>query len=56
MKVSILVPVYNERTLVRRSLQAVLDAPLPENESVEPQHVVHLRKGLSRDQVREGAF
>jgi glycosyltransferase involved in cell wall biosynthesis len=31
MKLSILVPVYNERTLVRRSLQAVLEAPLPEN-------------------------
>src|SRR5688572_27633110 len=31
MKVSILVPVYNERTLVRRSLEAVLEAPLPEN-------------------------
>ena len=31
MKVSILVPVYNERTLVRRSLEAVIEAPLPEN-------------------------
>ncbi len=30
MKVSILVPVYNERTLVERSLAAVLSAPLPE--------------------------
>ncbi|MBM3811571.1 MAG: glycosyltransferase [Acidimicrobiia bacterium] len=30
MKVSILVPVFNERTLVRRSLDAVLSAPLPE--------------------------
>lgn len=30
MKVSILVPVYNERTLVERSLDAVLHAPLPE--------------------------
>ena len=30
MKVSILVPVYNERTLVERSLAAVLAAPLPE--------------------------
>jgi glycosyltransferase involved in cell wall biosynthesis len=31
MKLSILVPVYNERTLVERSLDAVLNAPLPEN-------------------------
>jgi glycosyltransferase involved in cell wall biosynthesis len=31
MKLSILVPVYNERTLVERSLQQVLAAPLPEN-------------------------
>ncbi len=31
MKVSILVPVYNERTLVERSLEAVIQAPLPEN-------------------------
>ena len=31
MKLSILVPVYNERTLVERSLEAVLGAPLPEN-------------------------
>ncbi len=31
MKVSILVPVYNERTLVERSLEAVINAPLPEN-------------------------
>ena len=30
MKVSILVPVYNERTLVRRSIEAVIRAPLPE--------------------------
>jgi glycosyltransferase involved in cell wall biosynthesis len=28
---SILIPVYNERAVVRRSLQAVLDAPLPED-------------------------
>jgi hypothetical protein len=32
------------------------DAPLPENESVEPEHVVTLRQGLAEDQVREGAF
>lgn len=31
MKLSILVPVYNERTLVERSLEAVLNAPVPEN-------------------------
>jgi glycosyltransferase involved in cell wall biosynthesis len=30
MKLSILVPVFNERTLVARSLTAVLNAPLPE--------------------------
>ena len=30
LKLSILIPVYNERTVVRRSLQQVLDAPLPE--------------------------
>jgi glycosyltransferase involved in cell wall biosynthesis len=28
---SILIPVYNERTVVERSLEAVLNAPLPEN-------------------------
>jgi glycosyltransferase involved in cell wall biosynthesis len=31
VKLSILIPVYNERTLVERSLQAVLDAPVPED-------------------------
>ena len=31
MKLSILVPVYNERTLVERSLEAVLNAPVPED-------------------------
>src|SRR5262245_27307994 len=31
MKLSILVPVYNERTVVERSLSLVLAAPLPEN-------------------------
>jgi glycosyltransferase involved in cell wall biosynthesis/phospholipid N-methyltransferase len=31
MKLSILVPVYNERAVVERSLAQVLDAPLPEN-------------------------
>jgi hypothetical protein len=32
------------------------DVPLPENESVDPQHVVHLREGLTKGQVREGRF
>ena len=31
MLLSILIPVYNERTVVERSLRLVLDAPLPEN-------------------------
>ena len=31
MKLSILIPVYNERTVVERSLALVLTAPLPEN-------------------------
>src|SRR3974390_3163699 len=31
MPLSILIPVYNERTVIERSLSAVLDAPLPEN-------------------------
>ncbi|MCX6638632.1 MAG: bifunctional glycosyltransferase/class I SAM-dependent methyltransferase [Acidobacteria bacterium] len=31
MKLSILIPVYNERTVVERSLAQVLAAPLPEN-------------------------
>ena len=31
MLLSILIPVYNERTVIERSLSAVLDAPLPEN-------------------------
>ncbi len=30
LKLSILIPVYNERTVVRRSLEQVLNAPLPE--------------------------
>ena len=32
------------------------DVPLPENESVTPEHVVHLRSGLAEGQVREGRF
>ncbi len=32
------------------------DAPLPENAPVDPEHVIQLRRGLSRDQVREGRF
>lgn len=31
MKLSILIPVYNERTVVEKSIGQVLDAPLPEN-------------------------
>src|SRR3984893_5871872 len=31
MRLSILIPVYNERTMVERSLAQVLNAPLPEN-------------------------
>jgi glycosyltransferase involved in cell wall biosynthesis len=31
VKLSILIPVYNERTVVERSIAQVLDAPLPEN-------------------------
>jgi hypothetical protein len=30
--------------------------PLPENESVDPQHIVSLKKGLEKNQVREGEF
>jgi hypothetical protein len=32
------------------------DVPLPENDSVTPGKVVHLRKGLRKGQVREGTF
>jgi hypothetical protein len=32
------------------------DNPLPENESVDPDNIVKLRKGLKRGQVREKAF
>ena len=32
------------------------DCPLPENESVSPQNVIHLRGGLRKGQVREGRF
>ena len=32
------------------------DVPLPENESVTPEHIVKLRGGLKKDQVREGSF
>ena len=31
MKLSILMPVYNERTVVQRCISQVLTAPLPEN-------------------------
>jgi len=31
MLLSILIPVYNERTVVEKSLALVLSAPLPEN-------------------------
>jgi hypothetical protein len=30
--------------------------PLPENETARPKRVIRLRRGLSRDQVREGTF
>ncbi len=32
------------------------DVPLPENQSVTPEKVVQLRKGLKKGQVREGSF
>jgi len=32
------------------------DVPLPDNESVTPESIVELRKGLAQDQVREGRF
>ncbi len=32
------------------------DVPLPENQAVTPETVVKLRRGLARNQVREGAF
>lgn len=32
------------------------DAQLPENESVTPERVIELRRGLKPGQVREGAF
>jgi hypothetical protein len=32
------------------------DNPLPENESVDPDHVVKIRKNLKKNQVREGQF
>lgn len=32
------------------------DVPLPENDSVKPEKVVHLREGLRKGQVREGSF
>jgi hypothetical protein len=41
---------------VAQLAQTKQDAPLPENERVEPEKVIGLRKGLSRDQVREGRF
>ena len=39
-----------------RMCQEIYDDPLSENESTEPKHVVHLRAGLARDQVREGSW
>jgi len=32
------------------------DNPLPENQSVDPDNIVKLRKGLKKEQVREGQF
>lgn len=32
------------------------EVPLPENEPADPAHVVHLRKGLRENEVREGVF
>jgi hypothetical protein len=32
------------------------DVPLPENESIQPEKIVQLRKGLRKGQVREGMF
>ena len=32
------------------------DVPLPENESVLPENIIKLRKGLMKNQVREGSF
>ena len=32
------------------------DNPLPENDSVEPERIVELRRGMKKGQVREGAF
>jgi len=32
------------------------DNPLPENESVTPQRIVELRRGMEKDQVRESRF
>ncbi|UCG85905.1 MAG: hypothetical protein JSW71_18660 [Gemmatimonadota bacterium] len=32
------------------------DVPLPDNESIQPEKIVQLRKGLSKGQVREGTF
>lgn len=46
-----------------RKLKSVLqlgkekgEVPLPENESVTPERVIQLRRGLRKDQVREGRF
>jgi hypothetical protein len=46
-----------------RKLRSVLqigkakgDVPLPENEPVTPERVIQLRRGLRKDQVREGRF
>ena len=32
------------------------DIPLPENDSIDVEHVVTIREGLGHDQVREGSF
>ena len=32
------------------------DVPLPENESITPEHIIDLRRGLKAGQVREGRF
>jgi hypothetical protein len=55
------VPLKGSKTLAWLKSVATLGAkkgevPLPENETVPADKVIHLRPGLGKDQVREGAF
>jgi len=48
--------VLNKLKSVAQMGKAKGDVPLPDNESIQPEKIVQLRKGLRKGQVREGMF